>query len=349
MTQDYAPIKTPFETPPAEGEAIEVAEGVLWVRQPLPMKLDHVNCYVLDDGDSWSIVDTGFDTGKSRLIWEKLLTGPLAGKPVGRGIVTHHHPDHIGLAGWFIKEHGAELVTTRTAWLYARMLTLDDQPLPSDEALRHWRAAGMDKAIFDKRVAERPFNFSDIVTPLPEGFRRIKEGDTIRIGGRDWDIHIGDGHAPEHATFWSRDCHLVLSGDQILPSISSNLGVYPSEPEADPVGDWLTSCAGFQQFATEDHLALGGHKLPFSGLPLRLRQLIDNHVGALARLRELLVEPRTAGECFGPLFKREIGEAEYGLALVESYAHLNHLYHLGDITRSRRDDGAWLWQTAPHD
>ncbi len=345
MTKTYEPIRYPMETPPAEGEAVEVAEGVLWVRMPLPMVLNHVNCYVLDDGDSWTIVDTGFNSHRSRAIWEQLLNGPLKGKPVGRVIVTHHHPDHVGLAGWFQKEHGAELVATRTAWLFSRMLTLDDQSLPTDETLAHWKAAGMDAEIYAKRAAERPFNFADIVYPMPLGFKRIKEGDQITIGGRVWDIHIGNGHAPEHSTFWSKDCSLVLAGDQILPSISSNLGVYATEPEADPVGDWLEACERLRQYAREDHLVLGGHKLPFTGLPVRMRQLIDNHHGALDRLVEHLDAPKTAAECFGPLFKRSIDEGTYGLALVESLAHLNHLYQLGDITRTRRDDGAWLWHT----
>lgn len=345
MTTSFEPIRYPFDAPPAEGDALEVADGVFWIRLPLPMKLDHVNCYALDDGDSWTIVDTGFNSRRGRAIWQKILGGPLNGKPVGRVIITHHHPDHVGLAGWFQKEHGAELVATRTSWLFARMLTLDDQALPTDETLAHWKAAGMDETIYAKRAAERPFNFADIVYPMPLGFKRIKEGDQIRIGGRDWDIHIGNGHAPEHATFWSKDCSLVLAGDQILPSISSNIGVYATEPEADPVADWLEACARLSQYAREDHLVLGGHKLPFTGLPVRMRQLIDNHHGALERLVKHLDQPKTAAECFIPLFKREIEEGAYGLALVESLAHLNHLYQLGDITRTRRDDGAWLWQT----
>ena len=345
MTTNFEPIRYPFESPPAEGDALEVAEGVFWIRMPLPMKLDHVNCYALDDGDSWTIVDTGFNSRRARAIWEKVLSDPLKGKPVGRVLVTHHHPDHVGLAGWFQKEHGAELVSTRTSWLFARMLTLDDQSLPTDETLVHWKAAGMDAAIYAKRAAERPFNFADIVYPMPLGFKRIKEGDQIKIGGRDWDIHIGNGHAPEHATFWSKDCSLVLAGDQILPSISSNIGVYATEPDADPVADWLEACERLSQFAREDHLVLGGHKLPFTGLPVRMRQLIENHHGALSRLAKFLDVPKTAAECFVPLFKREIDEGAYGLALVESLAHLNHLYQLGDITRTRRDDGAWMWQT----
>ncbi|SDI87587.1 MBL fold metallo-hydrolase [Aliiruegeria lutimaris] len=344
LKRNHAPLRYPHDTAPGTGEAIEIAEGVLWMRLPLPMALDHVNIFALDDGDGWTVVDTGWSSAPIRAIWRDLMAGPLGGKPVNRVIVTHHHPDHVGLAGWFQSEHGAELATSRTTWLYARMLTLDVQETWPEETLAFYRAAGMDPLIYESRVADRPFNFSDCVYPIPLGFTRLVEGDTIRIGGRDWDIHMGNGHAAEHATFWSRDDNLVLCGDQLLPSISPNLGVYPTEPAADPVGDWLESCERLAAFAREDHFVLPGHKLPYTGLPARMVQLIQNHHGALERLLEHLSEPRTAHDCFKPLFKREIGLTEYGLALVESVGHLNHLLNERLVTRERREDGAWLWR-----
>ncbi|MEM6741362.1 MAG: MBL fold metallo-hydrolase [Pseudomonadota bacterium] len=340
---DAAPIAYPWAEPPAEGAATEVADGVLWLRLPLPMALDHVNVFVLEDGNGWTLVDTGLDSKRSRAIWETLLSGPLGGKPLRRVLVTHHHPDHVGLAGWFQAAHGAELVATRTAWLFARMLTLDAQDRPTEETLAFWRGAGMPADILAQRARERPFNFADCVAPLPLGFTCIREGDTLRVGGRDWDVRLGSGHAPDHATLWSRDDSLVLGGDQLLPSISPNLGVYATEPEADPVAEWLESCTRFAGLALHDHLVLPGHKLPYTGLPARLRQLAENHTGALDRLRAWLAEaPRTAHDCFPPLFRRDIGAGEYGLALVEAIAHLNRLYNAGETTRNRRADGAWL-------
>lgn len=345
-----APIAFPFETPPEEGEAVEVAEGVLWMRLPLPMKLDHVNVFAFADdtaeGGGWTIIDTGLASKRTRAIWGKLIAGSLGGRPVTRVIVTHHHPDHVGLAGWFQKDHGAELVTTRTAWLFARMLLLDEQMVPVDETLAYWRSAGMDADVYEARKAERPFNYADIVADMPLGFRRIKEGSTLRFGGRDWDVRIGNGHAPEQATLWSRDGDLVIGGDQLLATISPNLGVYATEPEADPVGDWLESCEALSVFARDSQLVLPGHKLPFTGLPTRMRQLIENHDSALERLVAVLAEPHTAAECFPVLYGRKIGAAEYGLALVEAMGHLNHLYQAGLATRERRDDGAWLWRAS---
>jgi len=340
MNKHFGGIRYPYPDPPAEGEAIAVAPGVLWMRLPLPMALDHVNVYALDDGDGWTLIDTGFASTRGREIWKALLAGPLAGKPVKRVVVTHHHPDHVGLAAWFM-DNGASLCMPRTGWLMARMLTLDVQEVPDAQALAFYKRAGMDQSELERRSTERPFNFADCVAPLPLGYTRLIAGETITMAGRQWDIRTGDGHAPEHATFWSRDDDLVIGGDQLLASISPNLGVYPTEPDADPVSDWLRSCEKFQSVAQDEHLVLGGHKLPFTGLPLRLKQLIENHHGALDRLRAHLTEPRSAGECFIPLFKRQISKAEYGLALVEAVAHLNHLHQTGRATRILRDDGAW--------
>ena len=338
-------IATPFPEPPAPGTATRVAPGILWMRQPLPMALDHVNIYALDEGDGWTIVDTGFDSRKARALWQDLLDGPLAGKPVTRVLVTHHHPDHIGLAGWFVAR-GAELLTTRTAYLQARMLTLDEQDRATPEQIAFWTRSGMDPEVLAKRVAERPFNFADCVHPLALGYTRLAEGDTLTAAGRTWDIRMGEGHAPEHATLWSRDGDLVLGGDQLLLSISPHLGVYPTEPQADPVGDWIASCTRFQAHATPDQLILGGHKLPYTGLPPRLRQMIENHHGALDRLRAHLDRPRTAAECFAPLFKRQIDAGTYGLALSEALAHLNHLHRTGQATRAVNDAGAWVFSAA---
>jgi glyoxylase-like metal-dependent hydrolase (beta-lactamase superfamily II) len=336
-------IHHPFAAPPGPGEAIEVAPQVLWLRLPLPMALDHVNVFALDDGDGWTIVDTGLMSNKTKAIWQALIVGPLAGKPIRRLIVTHHHPDHIGLAGWF-QDQGVELITTRTAWLLARMLVLDEQPKPTAEGMTYYQRAGLPATELAAKANERPFNFSDIVARMPQGFTRIDEGSVLTAGGRRWIVRIGHGHAPDHATLWSLDDTLILGGDQLLPGISANIGVYPTEPEADPLGEWLDSTRRFEAFAQDDHLILPGHKLPFQGLPFRLTQMAENHTSALDRLLGHLKTGKTAMQCFPALFKREIGPAEQGLALVEAVAHLNYLLKRDLVSRFLTDEGAWQWQ-----
>ncbi|MFK5996882.1 MAG: MBL fold metallo-hydrolase [Rhodobacterales bacterium] len=345
MTEFSGNITFPFPEPPAEGTAIEVAKGILWIRLPLPMALDHVNVYALDDGDGWLLVDTGFHSKRGVKLWQDLLAGPLAGKPVKKVLMTHHHPDHIGNVGWFQKEHGVALISTRTAWLYARMMTLDVQTEWADELVDFYKSTGMDKAIFDERINGKPYNYADSVHPMPLGFTRICQDDVLNIGDRTWTVHIGNGHAPAHATLWCNEEPLVLAGDQILPGISSNIGVYATEPDADPLAEWLESCTRLAGHATPDQLVFPGHKLPFRGLPVRLGQLIENHHSALARLEAFLKTPKTAVDCFPLLFKRKIVGGNYGLAMVEAMAHLNHLLQAGKITRSANADGVWMWQS----
>jgi glyoxylase-like metal-dependent hydrolase (beta-lactamase superfamily II) len=333
-------IRFPFDAP-VEGQVSRVADGILWLRMPLPMALDHVNIYVLDDGDGWTVVDTGFMSRRGETLWQTLLDGPLAAKPVTRVVATHHHPDHIGMAGWF-QARGAELLTTRTAWLYTRMLCLDVQATYPPESIAFYRAAGMPDAMLTQRLTERPFNFADCVAPLPLGFTRLHDGQTIHMGQRDWTVRIGHGHAPEQATFWTDD--IILGADQLLPGISANIGVYPTEPDADPLTEWLTSCAAFQPLAHDTHLVLPGHKLPYTGLPLRLTQMVDNHEQALTRILNTLTQPITTHDIFPTLYRRDIGPNEYGLALVEAVAHLNCLLQRAQVSRVLDAGGRHLWQ-----
>lgn len=338
-------IAYPFPEPPSEGAAVEVAPGIIWLRLPLPLALDHVNVFALDDGDGWTIVDTGMASNRTRAIWQGLIAGPLAGKPISRLIATHHHPDHLGLAGWF-QDQGVELVTTRTAWLYARMLVLDEQARPSAESLRFQARAGVDAGTLAAKAGERPFNFRDAVAPMPLGFTRIAEGDILTAGGRRWQVRLGQGHAPDHATLWSLDDPVILGGDQFLATITPNIGVYPTEPEADPLSEWLASCRAFLPLAA-DQLVLPGHKLPFTGLGPRLHQIIASHEAALDRLEAHLASPAHAVGCFPALYRRKIGPAEFGLALAEAVAHLNCLLAQGRVERRLSPDGAWLWQALP--
>ncbi len=345
MNKVFGNIRYPIETAPAEGEAIEVAKGILWIRLPLPMALNHVNVYALDDGDGWLIVDTGYHSKRGVKLWETLLKGVLKGKPVKKVLMTHHHPDHIGNVGWFQKHHNVELISTRTAWLYSRMMILDVQKEWSEELIAFYTSTGMDQAQYDERMKNGPFNYADIVHPMPLGFTRICQDDVLTIGDRTWTVHIGNGHAPAHATLWCNEEPLVLAGDQILPGISSNVGVYATEPDADPLAEWLESCTRLSAIATEDHFVFPGHKLPFTGLPARLKQLIENHHNGLARLEVFLDEPRTAVDCFPLLFKRKIEGSNYGLAMVEAMAHLNHLLLADKVTRTADKDGVWKWQS----
>jgi len=221
---------------------------------------------------------------------------------------------------------------------------LDRETLPNPESLLFGQRAGMTADQLAARARERPFNFADVVDPLPLGFTRIDEGDVITAGGRRWQVRLGQGHAPDHATLWSLDDSLILAGDQLLPSISAHIGVYPSEPQADPLAEWLASTRAFMAHARPDHFVLPGHKLPYSGLPDRLVAMQAEHEAGLARLLVHLAQPRLATDCFAVLFKRPVVAQTFALALSESVAHLNCLLQRGQVTRALTPGGAWAWQ-----
>ncbi len=323
---------------------IEVAEGVHWVRMRLPMQLNHINLWLLEDGDGWTVVDTGIRDELTAGAWKQLFAGPMAGRPVQRVIVTHLHPDHVGLAGWLVRRFGIELWMTRTDYLMCRMLVADTGEEAPEEGIRFYRAAGFPPDALEA-YKTRFGGFGRGVYRLPNSYRRIREGERIIIGEHGWDVVVGSGHAPEHACLWCREANLFISGDQILPRISSNVSLFPTEPEANPLQDWLDSCAKLKALLPADVLVLPAHNEPFRGAALRLQELIDDHEAGLEKLLALCAEPKRAVDCFPALFRSRITLGNYLMATGESLAHLNCLRARGKITRTTDTDGV-DWYTA---
>ncbi|MBX9707321.1 MAG: MBL fold metallo-hydrolase [Caulobacteraceae bacterium] len=334
-------LSYPLGAIPAPGEAIEAAPGVLWLRMPLPMALNHVNVYAIADGDGWVVVDTGLRTPDTVTAWEAVLAGPLGGRPVTRVICTHMHPDHIGLAGWLCERFDAPLLMTRLEYVTARMLIGDTGPAP-DSGARFFRAAGWDEARIEKWRASYGL-FAKGVAPLPSGYRRLSEGDVLTIGSADWTILIGDGHSPEHACLWRRSDDVLISGDQLLPKISSNISVWPTEPLADPLGDWMSSLDKLEQILPADTFCLPGHGEPFTGVLPRIEALRRGHEVALKRLERTLRTPSRAVDGFSALFARPVGEGLYGMATGEAIAHLHYLERRGRVERQPDADGVDWW------
>jgi glyoxylase-like metal-dependent hydrolase (beta-lactamase superfamily II) len=334
----------PFERVPASGEAIEVADGVLWMRLAMPLALDHINVYALAEGDSWTIVDTGLGLSGTRDEWSALLAGPLGGRPVTRVICTHMHPDHIGLAGWLCGRFDAPLWMTRLEYVTARMLLADTGTPAPESGAAFYRGAGWDEAQI-ARYRREFGQFGRAVDPLPAGFVRMRDGDRLCLGGRIWKVVVGEGHSPEHACLWREEDDLVLGGDQILPRISSNISVWPTEPDADPLGDWLSSLERMKTALPAGALVLPSHGEPFRGVQARLEALIRGHLASLKRLERALRTPKRAVDVFSTLFARPVGDGVRGMATGESLAHLNYLHRQGRATRDRDADGV-VWWTA---
>jgi len=339
LTLDY-----PFADAAAFGQPQEVAPGIFWLRMPLDLTgLDHINLWLLDDTDGWTIVDTGMDSERIRAIWTDVFKHHLGGRPVVRVICTHFHPDHMGLAGWLCDHWRAPLWATRQEWLFGRMLYLDAEDAAPDWYIDHYRRVGFSDEALDK-LRERGFNnYRSIVSPVPAQVHGIRDRDVIDIGGRGWRVITGFGHSPEHACLYCEELGVIISGDQILPRITPHIGVYPSEAEGNPLQDYIDSLDRFPDIG-DDVLDLPAHGLPFRGVQRRLEYLRRHHAHRLTVLEETCIEPTRVLSMLKVMFGRRLKPFEAFLGVGEAIAHLNCLRADGRIVREEDDDGVWVYR-----
>jgi glyoxylase-like metal-dependent hydrolase (beta-lactamase superfamily II) len=335
----------PLEQTPELGAAVEIAPGVLWMRMPLGGSLAFINVWALKDGDGWALVDTGINTGPTSQAWRSVIAGPLGDGPITRVLVTHLHPDHIGLAGWITRKYACRLWMTRLEYLQCRMLVTDTGREAPQDAIDFYRSAGWDEEALENYKA-RFGGFGKGVYQLPDSFHRIQDGEEIVIGDHVWRVVVGSGHSMEHACLHCPELKLFISGDQVLPRISSNVSVFPSEPDGDPLTEWLVSLARIKQVVPDDVLVLPAHNDPFIGLHARLDHLIRGHERGLDRLERTLAQPKRAIDVFGSLFARKIDGDMLGMATGESLAHLHCLVGRGRAVARTGDDGVIWYQAA---
>ena len=332
------------DSAPEPGSVTEVADGVFWLRFALPMKgLDHINLWALKDGDGWVVVDTGIANKHSKAIWETHFTNLMGGRPVDRIICTHLHPDHTGLAGWMSRKFDAPLLMTRGEYFLCRILAADTGKIAPREGVKFYRKAGFTDDQIELYKA-RFGGFGKAISPMPNSYDRLVDGEFGRIGGREWRIVIGSGHSPEHACVWCPELNLCLTGDQILPNISSNVSVWPTEPEGNPLQNWIDSCHKLIDVLPEDILICPAHGIPFRGAHKRLNKLIEHHEKALNRLEAFCAAPRLATEVYSVLFRRQINDNNRIMAVGESIAHLNCLKGRGRVRRRLNDAGQFTYE-----
>jgi glyoxylase-like metal-dependent hydrolase (beta-lactamase superfamily II) len=336
---DERALVYPVAEPPKPAEVVEVAPGILWARIPLPFRLDHINVYLIDDGVGWAILDTGIGNDATRAVWDALATGPLAGRRFTRLIVTHFHPDHIGLAGWLCERFGLPLLTSQTSYLGCLNISLSPGALDAkpyrDFYLRH----GMDAAT-TQRVATQGHGYLKMVSGLPPTFSRLVAGDTLEIGGRSFEVLTGNGHAPEQVMLYCAADRVFLAADQVLAKITPNVSVWAVDPEGDPLGLYIRSLGELKARVPEDALVLPGHQLPFYGLHVRSEQLIAHHEARCALIAEAArAEPRSAAELVPVLFSRQLDPHQMSFAFSEVQAHVNYMVRRGELTWSEGADG----------
>ena len=326
-------LKYPWDTPPAPGTVHEVADGVFWIRMPLPFALDHINLWLLADGEGWTLVDCGICNDETRGLWRTLRSEHLAedsGRPVKRIIVTHFHPDHLGLAGWLHSETGAPLWMTQAEWSIGSHLYHDTVGKYSDLQVEMFRDNGLrqDRLEAMSRGGNR---YRELISRPPGDFQVITDGEDIEVGAHSWRVIVGTGHAPEHACLYCADLGVLISGDQVLPKITPNISLSASEPDANPLQQYLDSLQRFTGLP-RNTLVLPSHGLPFHGLELRLQQIREHHLERIEVLFDACKEPHTAAEMMPVMFKRELDEHQIMFAMGECLSHLAYLKHKNRLT-----------------
>ena len=338
MAHVETPLEYPYSLPPAPGKTIEVAPGVRWLRMPLPMSLDHINLYLLEDDDGWYVIDTGIRGAATRELWLQIIANELGGKPVKRIICTHMHPDHTGQAGFLYEHCQAPLLMSHGEYYQARAMGTMMREAGNWQMPVYFRRAGLDQAFLEQmRDMRSSFTPEPEDRPFPGSYIRLTDGDTLQIGAHEWLVITGNGHSPEHVCLYAKDLRLLLAGDQILPVITSNVSVHPTEPYANPMVGWLASHERFKTLLPNDILVLPAHNLPFYGVHERLQQLIEHHEDRMLILEEQCVEPRVAIDLLPYLFNRKLEGMTRVMALGECIAHLHCLLSRNRIERFEAD------------
>jgi glyoxylase-like metal-dependent hydrolase (beta-lactamase superfamily II) len=329
-------VAFPFDTKPVEGEVIEVAPGILWTRFSLPFLLNHVNVYLIEDHGGWAAVDTGLGTDQTKAAWDALLAGPLRGARLSRIICTHFHPDHIGLVGWLTERFGIELHMPRTEYLQS--LAIQHRAFAANR--NFYETHGLSAEATDT-VTTRGHFYLRQVTGLPTQFNRLHAGGAIRIGGRDFAVLTGGGHAPEQAMLHCAADNIFLSADQVLTRISPNISVDAMEPESDPLGEYLASLASLRNTIPADVLVLPGHHVPFTGLHARAAELAQHHAERCGMIADACrAAPHSAAELVPVVFKRALDAHQTSFAFSEIVAHVNYMRNRGELQQFTDTDGA---------
>ena len=328
----------PFPNPPAPGTTIEVAPGVHWLRMALPFQLDHINLWMIEDEDGWLLVDTGLGNESTRTLWEKVVAEKIGASPVKRVLVTHYHPDHAGNAAWLCKRFGAVLWMTRGEFLTVHSARNNSAGYTTEAQLELFRANGLDDAR-GAELLQRGGLYKSMVPDFPLSHRRLFGEERLTIGGRSWKVILGYGHAPEHVSLHCEALNLLISGDMLLPRISTNVAVRPIDPWSNPLRLFLESIRRYLELP-QDAFVLPSHGLPFRGAHARIAQLEAHHAERLSELQAACsASPRNAAEVLEILFRRKLDTSQIFFAMGEAIAHLHYLYNEGRLARTVGADG----------
>ena len=335
-------LEYPFPSLPEPGTTLEVARGAHWLRMPLPFQLDHINLWLLDDDDGSTIVDTGIGNDITRELWDRILS---KAPKIKRIIVTHYHPDHAGNAAWLCERFGVDLWMTQGEYLTAHAVRASAAGYTSDAVLEVFRKNGLDQARLGAMVT-RKNRYAGLVPDFPHSYRRLIDGDRVKIGGREWQVMVGYGHAPEHMSLFCPALNVLIAGDMLLSTISTNVSVWSVDPDGDPLRLFLQSIARYRELPA-DVLVLPSHGKPFRGAHRRVQELEEHHE---ARFKDVMDSlngaSKSAGDLLPVLFRRPLDAHQTFFAMGEAIAHLHYLYYAGRASRTIGKDGIMRYATA---
>jgi glyoxylase-like metal-dependent hydrolase (beta-lactamase superfamily II) len=327
---------------PPLGTVMDAAPGLRWLRMPLPFALDHINLWLLDDEidgqRGWSLVDCGAGTDATRAAWEQLFDGAMEGRPLLRVFATHCHPDHVGLSGWLCERFAAPFWTSAAEFAFARMMAAALPGVDGPSAIPHFRKHGLVDAGMLEQMQGRRNYYPSLVPAVPAAYTRLQDGQALPIGQAEWRVITGFGHSPEHVSLYSEALNVLVSGDMVLPRISTNVSVFAVEPEGNPLQLYLDSLEKFSGLP-DDVLVLPAHGKPFRGLHTRIEQLRAHHVARLDEVRAACVTPQSAVDIVPIMFRRQLDAHQLSFAAGEALAHLHYLWYAGILRRVTGADG----------
>ena len=330
---------------PAHGATLPIAPGLAWLRMPLPFALDHINLWLLDDGEGATVIDCGVATEATRAAWEQVFAGPLAGRALSRVLATHCHPDHIGLSDWLCQRFKAPFWITTGEYGFGRMMSAGLPGVDGTAAIPHFEKHGLAGEALRAQLETRRNYFPSLVPAVPLAYTRMQHGQTVTIGENGWRVITGFGHSPEHASLYCDTLGVLISGDMVLPRISTNVSVFAVEPEGNPLQQYLDSLERFADLPA-DTLVLPSHGRPFRGLHTRIGQLRDHHVARLDEVVAACATPQSAMDIVPVMFKRPLDAHQLSFALGEALAHLHKLWADGVVRRSVNAAGIYQFATA---
>ena len=325
-------------TCPERAQVLPLNDGIHWLRMPLPFALDHINLWLLRDDAGWVIVDTGVHSKTSRQVWEDAFAGPMRNEPATHVIATHLHPDHTGCAAWLVQRFDVDLWMTREEYRVCRLLVADTGRPAPDGAVRFYESAGFSASQL-RHYREHFGMFGRMVEQLPDDYRRMRDGETLEFAGYHWQVTTGGGHSPEHACLYDVERNILISGDMLLPAISPNISVWPTNADGNPLSDWFAALRKLGEQVEEDVLVLPAHGKPFRGAHARIDQLLRNHERRLSMLLDACATPHRIVDLFSAIYSVPITDDNRVMATGEALAHVHYLQGTGELDVDRDDAG----------